>query len=269
MAWATRGVQGRAAATLAIVGLVSQTTPPSKAHPPFPADDPGMRWSRRLALVVLAVLAFAVCLWTSLRPNLDDGWLAIGMPNPVASIAWLVLFVALLLQVSSRIRAFAIGLIFLLFWPAPAYASLGVMSLYGQFVMQPTTATVTDSDPPREGGPAPVTFAFDDGRSERGVSLLSERFGSTREYVAPREGSTVDVLRDPNGWLPPRTTHEGEGSGGGTVRALLLALPGVLGMVGVAAAASSALTRRESFIMVAGRPEPAPEARPQVATDRR
>lgn len=180
-----------------------------------------------------------------------------------------LLFVALLLQVSSRIRAFAIGLIFLLFWPAPAYASLGVMSLYGQFVMQPTTATVTDSDPPREGGPAPVTFAFDDGRSERGVSLLSERFGSTREYFAPREGSTVDVLRDPNGWLPPRTTHEGEGSGGGTVRALLLALPGVLGMVGVAAAASSALTRRESFIMVAGRPEPAPEARPQVATDRR
>lgn len=245
---------------------MSQPTPvPDVATPDRPADE-GMRRSRRLLLVALTVLAFLAALWTSLRPDLDDGWLAIGVPNPVAAIAWFVLFVALLLQVSSRVRAFSIGIAFLLFWPAPVYASMATMALHGQFVMDRTTATVTAADAPREGGPAAVTFTFPDGTSERGISLLSQRFGARDEYVAPRVGTRLDVLRDPTGWLPPRTAGGREGLPEGVGGTLLLALPGVLGVGVLAAASLSALTRRESFVMVAGRPATADEVSPGAAT---
>jgi len=217
-------------------------------------DHQGMRLSSRVLLVALAAAAFLASLWTSLRPDLDDGWLAIGVPNPVAAIAWLVLFVALLLQVSSRVRAAVIGVVFLLFWPTPVYASVATMALHGQFVMDRTEATVTASERPREGGPAPVTFAFDDGTSERGISLLSERFPTGTEYVAPRVGTRVDVLRDPTGWLPPRTSASREGLPEGVGGSLLLALPGILGVGVLAGVVTSVLTRRESFVTVAGRP---------------
>lgn len=255
--------------TLVIVGPVSQSTPPpAVANSDRPAGE-GMRWSRRVLLVALALLAFLATLWTSLRPDLDDGWLAIGVPNPVAAIVWLVLFVGLLLQVSSAVRAFAIGIAFLLLWPAPVYASIATMALYGQFVMERTPATVTAADAPREGGPASVTFTFDDGTSERGVSMLSERFGSRNEYVAPRVGTRLEVLRDPTGWLPPRTAGAREGLPEGVGGSLLLALPGVVGVLGLLAASVSVLTRRESFIMVAGRPATADEISPAVAGEGR
>lgn len=251
--------------TLVIVVPVSEPTPvPDVAGPHRPAEE-GMRRSRRLVLVGLTVLAFLAAMWTSLRPDLDDGWLAIGLPNPVAAIVWLVLFVGLLLQVSSRVRAFAIGIAFLFFWPAPVYASMATMALHGQFVMDRTTATVAVADAPREGGPAAVTFAFPDGTSERGISLLSQRFGSRNEYVAPRVGTKVDVLRDPTGWLPPRTAGSREGLPEGVGGTLLLALPGVLGVLVLGAASISALTRRESFIMVAGRPASDDEVSPRAA----
>ncbi|WP_404381792.1 hypothetical protein LL946_14390 [Knoellia locipacati] len=176
-----------------------------------------------------------------------------------------MLFVALLLQVSSRVRAFAIGIAFLLFWPTPVYASMATMALHGQFVMERTTATVSAADAPREGGPAAVTFTFDDGTAERGISVLSQRFGSRNEYVAPRVGTRLDVLRDPTGWLPPRTVGGREGLSAGVGGALLLALPGLLGVAALTAASVSALTRRESFIMVAGRPATADAVSPGAA----
>lgn len=251
--------------TLVIVVPVSQPTPaPDVASRERPVDE-GMRRSRRVVLVGLTLLAFLAALWTSLRPDLDDGWLAIGMPNPVAAIVWFVLFVGLLLQVSSRVRAFAIGIAFLFFWPAPVYASVATMALHGQFVMDRTPATVSAADAPREGGPAAVTFAFPDGTSERGISLLSQRFGSRNEYVAPKVGTKVDVLRDPTGWLPPRTAGGREGLPEGVGGTLLLALPGLLGVLVLGAASASALTRRESFIMVAGRPATDDEVSPAAA----
>lgn len=250
---------------LVIVVPVSQPTPgPDVATAERPAE-PGMRRSRRLVLVALTALAFLTALWTSLRPNLDDGWLAIGLPNPVAALLWFVLFVGLLLQVSSRVPAFAVGIAFLFFWPTPVYASMATMALHGQFVMERTPATVTAADAPREGGPAAVTFTFEDGTSQRGVSLLSQRFGSRTEYVAPDVGTRLDVLRDPTGWLPPRTAGNREGLPEGVGGTLLLALPGLLGVAVLAAASFSALTRWESFIMVAGRPASADEVSPGAA----
>lgn len=239
--------------TFARVGTVTTSShspvQPSTAH----NDDEGMRLSRRLLLVVLTLMALGATLWTSLRPNLDGGLLAVGWPNPVAAFAWFVLFVALLLQVSSKVKAFAIGIAFLFFWPTPVFASEGIMSLYGQYAMERTTATVTAADKPRERGPAPVTFTYPDGSSERGISLLIERYSTGTEYVAPRVGTTLEVLRDPAGRLPARTAMTNEAEPEGAGRAWLYALPGLLGMLVLGAATASALTRRESFISVAGR----------------
>ena len=224
----------------------------SRAQHHSPAD--GMRFSRRLVLVALTVIAFLLTLWTSLRPNLDDGWLAIGLPNPLAGIAWFILFVALLLQVTSRLPAFALGISWLFFWPTPLYASTGVMALHGQFVMDRVDATITATEQGRARGPVPVTFTFKDGTSEQGISTLSERATSEYQYVVPRVGTKVAALRDPSGWLPARTAGERIGP----TRSLLLALPGALGVVVLAGAAFSALTRRRSFVMdAAGQSTPA------------
>ncbi|GAA1251084.1 hypothetical protein GCM10009633_24650 [Janibacter melonis] len=230
-----------------------------------PPDHPGMRWSRRALLVALTAAAFALSLWTALRPDLRSGWLGVGVPHPLVVGLWLVLLVALALQVSSRVPAVVVGMVLALFWPAPVYAAVATMSLYGELATERTTATVVDVDPGRGQGPVLLTVAPADGSTQDAISTLADR--GSRTYLVPRVGDRVDVLRDPAGRLPTRTAPAQDSWTSTPAGVLLLTVPGALGLLVLGATAASALTRRESFVMVAGRPEPAPheQTRPRGA----
>ncbi|PRY56302.1 hypothetical protein BCF74_11919 [Knoellia remsis] len=233
-----------------------------------PADaylDPegkGMRLSRRLVLVALALLALTISVWTATRPNLNSIFLSARFPNPVAAISWVILLVLLLFQVSAKIRPFTIGIAFILAFPMPLYGAVGATALYGQFVMDRVPAEVSAVGAAPGRGPYVVTYRFVDGSTERGTWEYVSPYGSRGDanYTAPSVGTEVTVMRDPRGVLPPRTASRTEGTPEGTTSALLYATPALLGTVVLSAVIASVLTRRRSFITDSSRPGVSPAA---------
>ncbi|OYN98084.1 hypothetical protein CGZ95_12780 [Enemella evansiae] len=227
---------------------------PDHANP----EHRGMRHSRRVLLVALMVVALGVSIWTSFRPDLDSVFLGVGWPNPVAFAVWFVLFVAALLQVSAKVRAFVVGLAFCFFWPLPLYGSVAANSLYSQFVTERVPATVAAVDESPGRGPYVVTYTMPNGAQERGTWEYTEGYGSGggSTYTTPRVGTQVEVMWDPTGLLPPRTANRSEGTAAGAPKALALAIPGILGLTAMGAIVTSVLTRRASLVTVLGRPEP-------------
>lgn len=221
-------------------------------------DLPYISGMRLRSRVLLVVLTWAVLLGASAAlvfPGLDAGILDV---NPLAVVlggVWLVLLVALLIQVSHRWRPVVIGIIFMALVLLPGFVTMGVLSGYGQFAMQRSEATVVEARS-RGSQPPSVLFELEDGSRDRGYSTaMSPRPHSS--YIVPAPGTRATVLTDPAGVLPPRTAGADEATDAGRVEGVALTLPSLVGLALLAVATVSVLTRRESFVTRTAREEEA------------
>lgn len=229
------------------------------------AVDPtkGSRTPLWLRAVFVAAFALAILLgqWWALAPGTGDSMARPGrVPSALVLLA-LVLFVPVVLQVSSRVPMVVAGLALLALVPAQWLLAGAVEQTYHNDVMHRSAGATVTATTVLPSGPSRVTVRLADGRTvnalftlpgKRDFSLWRPRSGWLQPgrygpFVAPRVGQVQDVLVDPNGHSPVVDADRSDTTAAGRGHALLWLGGAALGWAPFVALALSALLRRRSY----------------------